>query len=120
LKNISFFNGKLMEISMEKSKEKCPTCGKKVKFLKKHIKKMHSSVENPGKSPGNFQENSKENSKEKPKNSFLKEINLQEEFRNMNEVVNPKQEKKEYECGACHQKFGEKYKRCPHCGVEFE
>lgn len=56
--------------------------------------------------------------------SFLKEINLLGEFTKMADIVNPKkpEESKEskYECGACHQKFNDKYKRCPHCGVEFE
>jgi DNA-directed RNA polymerase subunit RPC12/RpoP len=117
-----------MEISMENSKEKCPECGKKVKFLKKHIKRAHSSVENSGKIPEKVQEISREKSKENPKEkipSFLKEINLLGEFTKMADIVNPKKEKEEikeakFECGACHQKFNDKYKRCPHCGVEFE
>jgi DNA-directed RNA polymerase subunit RPC12/RpoP len=55
--------------------------------------------------------------------SFLKEINLSGEFNKMAETINPKKdETKEakYECGSCHNKFNDKYKRCPHCGVEFE
>jgi DNA-directed RNA polymerase subunit RPC12/RpoP len=122
LKNISFLSGKSMEISMENSKEKCPQCGKKVKFLKKHIKRVHLSMDNSGKIPGKVQEISMENSKEKIP-SFLKEINLQGEFNKMADVINPKKEEPKeakYECGSCHQKFNDKYKRCPHCGVEFE
>lgn len=56
-------------------------------------------------------------------NSFLKEINLLGEFTKMADIVNPKKEEikeAKYECGACHNKFNEKLKRCPHCGVEFE
>ncbi|CAG0997134.1 hypothetical protein METP3_03038 [Methanosarcinales archaeon] len=55
--------------------------------------------------------------------SFFKEINLKGEFDKMAEVINPKKEETKeakYECGSCHQKFNDKYKRCPHCGVEFE
>jgi hypothetical protein len=55
--------------------------------------------------------------------SFFKEINLLGEFTKMADIVNPKKEENKeskYECGACHQKFNDKYKRCPHCGVEFE
>ncbi len=61
---------------------------------------------------------------QKPRNpSFLKEINLQEEFRNMAEKVDTKKEKKDedakYECGSCGHKFNEKVKYCPSCGAEF-
>ncbi len=107
---------------MGKSKEKCPHCGKNLKFLKKHIKKVHSSMEIPGKIPGKFQENSRENSRKDPKTSFLKEINLKGEFDRMTETINPKKEEKKdpkYQCGACGGTFDEKYKRCPHCGAEF-
>jgi hypothetical protein len=61
--------------------------------------------------------------KDKQGHSFLKEINLQGEFNKMAETINPKKEETKeakYECGSCHQKFNDKYKRCPHCGVEFE
>lgn len=111
-----------MENSMENSKEKCPECGKKVKFLKKHIKKMHSSRENSGKIPGKVMENSRENSREKIP-SFLKEINLQGEFTKMTDTINPKKDENKdpkFKCGACGQPFNERHKRCPHCGVEFE
>jgi rRNA maturation endonuclease Nob1 len=121
-KNMSLFRGKIVEISMEKPKENCPQCGKKVKFLKKHIKRAHPSGENPGKIPGNFQEISRENPREKPKNSFLKEIDLQEEYRNMAEKVDlkkPPETEPKYECPACGEKFNEKKRFCPGCGVEF-
>lgn len=55
--------------------------------------------------------------------SFLKEINLKGEFDKMADIINPKKEEPKeakYECGSCHEKFNDKYKRCPHCGVEFE
>lgn len=54
--------------------------------------------------------------------SVLKEINLQEEFRNMEEVIEPKgkkEDEKTYKCGKCSGTFKEKTKHCPHCGVEF-
>jgi DNA-directed RNA polymerase subunit RPC12/RpoP len=128
-----------MEISMEKPREKCPQCGKKVKFLKKHIKRTHLSRENPGKFPEKVQEISREKSRkisrekvqeisreksrEKVENSsVLKEIKLLEVYNSMTETINPKKdEKKEpaYKCGGCGGTFEEKYKRCPHCGVEF-
>jgi len=107
---------------MENSKEKCPQCGKKVKFLKKHIKRVHLSRENSGKIPGKVQEISMENSKEKIP-SFLKEINLSGEFTKMAETINPKKEENKepkYKCGACGGTFDERHKRCPHCGREFE
>lgn len=98
--------------------EKCSQCGKKYKFLKKHIKRSHSSGDIPGKSSGKVQEISRE------KNPvFLKQINLKGEFDKMADIINPKKdESKEpkFECGSCHNKFNEKYKKCPHCGVEFE
>jgi hypothetical protein len=106
---------------MEKSKEKCPECGKKYKFLKKHMKRAHSTKDIPGKSPGKVQEIS---------NNFFKEINLKGEFDKMTDKINPKkkEEKKgemKYHCneeqGGCGMEFnifGEGH-TCPGCGVEF-
>jgi DNA-directed RNA polymerase subunit RPC12/RpoP len=101
---------------MEKSKEKCPECGKKLKFLKKHIKRAHSTLAESKKISGKVQEISSSN--------FLKEISLKEEYDKMEETINPKKTKEEetktYKCGSCGGSFKEKIKRCPHCGVEFE
>ncbi len=59
----------------------------------------------------------------KTKSSFLKEIDLQEEYRNMAEKVDTKKPEKtedyKYECGSCGEKFNEKKKHCPGCGAEF-
>ena len=57
-----------------------------------------------------------------PGQSFIKEIDLQEEYRNMAEKVDPKKPAEgepKYECSACGEKFNEKKKHCPGCGVEF-
>jgi rubrerythrin len=116
---------------MEKPKEKCPECGKKYKFLKKHMKRAHSSIVSGKIIPDKVQEISKEksnsmmmNSPAKSSSSFLKEINLQGEYNKMEETVNPKKsedkESKTFKCGSCGGTFKEKIKRCPHCGVEFE
>lgn len=108
---------------MENPREKCPQCGKKIKFLKKHIKRAHSSEGQTGKVPGNVQGILKDIPGTE-KSKFLKEINLQGEFKNMEETVNPKKSKEEesktYKCGSCGGTFKERIKRCPHCGVEFE
>ncbi len=53
--------------------------------------------------------------------SFLKEIDLQEEYRNMGEIVNLKKNvEPKYECPACGEKFNDKKRFCPGCGAEFE
>jgi DNA-directed RNA polymerase subunit RPC12/RpoP len=118
---------------MEKVPEKCPECGKKVKFLRKHMKRAHISAEKVEKVPEkveNFQENVPEKvqeiSKEKVQEkgpSFLKEIKLLETYEKMTDTINPKKEESKeakFKCGACGQTFNERHKRCPHCGVEFE
>ena len=53
---------------------------------------------------------------------ILTKINLRKEFENMTEKIIPKTVKEteaKYECGACGEKFNEKRKFCPGCGVEF-
>lgn len=75
-----------------------------------------------GTSPEDKKDVPKDRTEDKKGQSVLKEINLLEEYNRMTETVNPKKdEKKEpkYKCGACSETFDEKYKRCPHCGVEF-
>jgi DNA-directed RNA polymerase subunit RPC12/RpoP len=121
------------KISMEKVPEKCPECGKKVKFLRKHIKRSHLSREKVEKVPEKVenvqekvQEISLENSKEKGQEkgpSFLKEIKLLETYEKMTDTITPKKEENKeakYKCGGCGGTFNERHKRCPHCGVEFE
>jgi rubrerythrin len=101
---------------MENSKEKCPECGKKLKFLKKHIKRAHSAVDKSRIIPEKVQEISSSN--------FLKEISLKEEYNKMVETINPKKpddsKEPKFKCGSCGGSFSERIKRCPHCGVEFE
>jgi rubrerythrin len=101
---------------MVKPKEQCPECGKKYKFLKKHMKRSHSLLVESQKIPEKVQEISS--------SKFLKEISLKEEYDKMEEVINPKKSKEEdsktYKCGSCGGSFKERIKRCPHCGVEFE
>lgn len=104
------------------------SCGKKHKsrttVLKHKKKSVHSDVQmnvqtDSGHEPKSGQKNGQQTGR-----SFLKEINLKGEFEKMAEKINPKKEDPpkdpKYECGACGQKFNEKYSRCPHCGVEFE
>jgi DNA-directed RNA polymerase subunit RPC12/RpoP len=99
---------------------KCP-CGKTHKS--RNTVSRHKKALAQKEIVGSISKEKKGQEKDIKGHSFLKEINLQGEFNKMAETINPKKdETKEakYECGSCHQKFNDKYKRCPHCGVEFE
>jgi hypothetical protein len=122
LKNVSLFCPFSMSSCMEYT---CP-CGKKHKSrntVSRH-KKAEAQKSVLGTVPKDKKGQEKGQQEDKKGQSFLKEINLQGEFTKMTDIVNPKkpEEPKEakFKCGACGGTFNDKYKRCPHCGVEFE
>lgn len=89
--------------------EKCPYCDKELLHVARHVRRYHPDL------------------KQAQKNNlphFIQEIDLTGEFNNMAEKLNKKSsdsdKEQKYECGSCNNKFNEKQKYCPYCGVEFE